>query len=273
VSKRCVSQVEAAQVYLNIARAVSCLRNFNHSNMQAWGNVGQVRTVGTTMSSAASYFVLTSIQSTKSSFGPSKAQCPCAGEIDKVRAQIGNATEIPFDATIVASEQAIELWIKVRDCQTSSSDAHESLIQVYKKLIEQFEGAISTYAIQSPPSPSKDAFATTNRLSTVDGWRDESSIRRHGQGDPTSRGSGLQTPGVTCIPSKMFLGSYELDDQQCRQLAVELIYKKLIEMGVILNQARYWHITEATEVHFEADASFKRILRLLGSIDSAKPDR
>jgi hypothetical protein len=69
------------------------------------------------------------------------------------------------------------------------------------------------------------------------------------------------------------LGSYELDDQQCRQLAVELIYKKLIEMGVILNQARYWHITEATEVHFEADASFKRILRLLGSIDSAKPDR
>jgi hypothetical protein len=190
-----------------------------------------------------------------------------------VRAQIGNATEIPFDATIIASEQAIELWPRVRDCQTSSPAAHESLMHIYKKLIEQFEGAISTYAMQGTPSSPKDAFTSTNRLSTVESWTEESSSHRHWQGTPRSRAYGLQTPGVTCIPSKMFLGSYELDDQQCRQLALELIYKKLKEMGAVLNQARNGDSTEATEVHLEADAGFTRVLRLLGSIDTAKPDR
>lgn len=167
--------------------------------------------------------------------------------------------EVSFDAIVAASEQAIDLWSKSQECQSCPSRVNETLLG-YGKLVDLLEGAIVTYASFIPRLPDTEASIAAIPSSQQNGQQDNLMI---GSFTPPA------TPGIVCLPSAMSLGEHELDEQQSRHLALDLIGRKLKSLTAILHQMRHQEAGESNEMRSRADATFSRVLRLLSRVTTA----
>jgi hypothetical protein len=174
--------------------------------------------------------------------------------------QIENTGEVAFDAVVAACEQVVDLWSKSHACRTCPARVHERLLSIYGKLIDLLEGAITTYT-SSPPSLS-DA-PSTSLTSDRQAWRKSSSQYQNDQQDSIMSGALTtpSTPGIACRPSAMSLGEYELNEQQSRHLALDLIGRKLKSLAAILRQQ-----DDIDETRTRVDATLSRVLRLLSTV-------
>lgn len=189
-----------------------------------------------------------------------RSTCPCGPEIDNIWAQIRSIGEINFDALIAASEQAMDIWSNSRDCTFCLIYKKDSLFEIYRKLLDFFESAIITYTSKDIsdgsaieifglrsgqsrdlPQPHHDHGLTANII-------------------PTS-------VSTVCKHSRMSLGSYELDEHQSRQLALELIFRKLKDIGTAIHQMRHQESEEPHDKEKIESGDFSRVMRLLGRID------
>lgn len=174
--------------------------------------------------------------------------------------QIGNTGEVAFDVVVAASEQVVDLWSRSQACQTCPASVHERLLSIYGKLIDLLEDAITTYTSSS--SSLSDAPSTSPK-SDGQAWSKYSSQYQNDQQDSIMSGVSTtsSTPGTVCRPSTMTLGDYELNEQESRHLALNLIDRKLKSLATILRQQ-----DDINEMKTRVDATLSRVLRLLSTV-------
>jgi hypothetical protein len=74
-----------------------------------------------------------------------RRRCRCASETSAVASHIPNQDTVAFELIVEGTEQTIEAWHAIRDCQVCEG----SYVQIYtdyaEKLITLFESAIHAY--------------------------------------------------------------------------------------------------------------------------------
>jgi hypothetical protein len=168
--------------------------------------------------------------------------------------QIGNTGEVAFDALVAASERAVDLWSKSHACQTCTTSLHERFLSIYNKLIDLLEDAVTKYTSLSPSL--SNVHSTASMSDRQASRRPSSQHRNDGQESIAS---------IVCRPSVMSLGEYELNEQQSRHLAFELIARKLKSLATILRQMLDQD-ENIDEMKTKVDTALSRVWRLLSTV-------
>jgi hypothetical protein len=201
------------------------------------------------------------------SFAP-KTQCHCVKEAEEIWTQIGSIKEVSFDAIFGISEQVSGFWSKSQECQLCPERFYERLLEIYGKLVDFFEGAIVTYTSFHPPDKQARMIpgSSHSTYSPDRHARPSSSQNRQQDTDMSGTSALLSTPRIVCVPSAILLGDYEIDEQQSRYLALDLVRRKLKGLAVILYQMLDQEKDEIVDTRSKIDAIFSRVLRLLSTV-------
>ncbi|KAL1846959.1 hypothetical protein VTK73DRAFT_174 [Phialemonium thermophilum] len=157
--------------------------------------------------------------------------CSCAADVAVAWKHIDSMGEITFDLILMASEQTLDFSGQWRACQTpgctSSPAIRTTLLRIYARLVDLLGAAVATYgeATTTTTPPLANATASSSSDTKASGgthrppWAWPSS-------QPQSRPVVPALP-FTCLPSQMRLGEHELDEQQSRVLALDLVCRTL----------------------------------------------
>lgn len=200
-----------------------------------------------------------------------KTQCSCVEEAERAWRRIESTVEISLDVIIIASAQTIDFSLQSQNCPShnfsSATEVNDTFMQIYAKLVYFLERAMTTYTGAMPlPDTHKLALnkaGEQNSLWPQDLRSLESAVQKL---DPVDRFlQQKQTPpvGVVCIPSKMALGEHELDEQQSKYLALDIICRTLRNMASVLQQMGGRKSAEIKKVDARLLAILLQVTRLV----------
>ncbi|KAI1198875.1 hypothetical protein F5X97DRAFT_342201 [Nemania serpens] len=189
----------------------------------------------------------------------SRSQCLCVEEITKARSNVENMIQVSLEAIMVTFEETINSWQQWKDCPrhdcSSTSVVQESMLQICARFLSLLEAAIAAYQTK-PNSPARHHIARNNQLPLTH-QSEAFTVAKHGrQSKETADRS------VICLPSKMALGQYELDEKESRHLGLDLVHRMVENLICTLQQMARGSVQDVSQT----DA------RLLGLLSRARRD-
>jgi hypothetical protein len=219
----------------------------------------------------------------------SRTQCSCAEEVAGAWKRIDSMTEMSLGVILNASAQTVDFSVQFQECQSrgcfSASHVQDILLQIYERLVDLLQGAIHTYTSALPGLPGTPESVPSTKHTTsgfcdlirqpVDS-RSLASVRQRVGYQPGVRQDSAEKDttsslesNVVCLPTRMALGDHELDEQQSRYLALELVTRTLRNLAGTLRQIGRRHVEQGGKVDDRVLAILARVSRLTSAASSA----
>lgn len=200
----------------------------------------------------------------------SKVGCSCLEEIAGVWKCVSSWNEVNFDDIIQACEKAVDFSIKLPSCKLrvcpSESTINETLLDIYEKLINLLEFSISTHiqspllAQRSPPTSSDKVENNRPSQSTVNSGAELAAL---------SMRVAQSENNVLCPMSRMFLGDFELDEEQRTVLSLEISCQTLKNLAYALQNMGCRSLRNEEKAVERAITMFSQVMKILGTSTTA----
>ena len=200
-----------------------------------------------------------------------RSQCLCVQEAARAWERIESMVEISVDVIIIASAQTIDFSLHSRNCQShslsSATVVKDTLLQIYLKLVDFLQRAITTYTGTAPlPDTPESSFKEAREQSSpwpLDHRSLESAVQKSDHQHGVVQAEQTPTVNVICVPSKMALGEHELDEQQSKYLALDIFCRTLRNLAGALQQIEGRETAEFRKVDARVLAILLQVTRIL----------
>ncbi|KAI0912700.1 hypothetical protein F4823DRAFT_580069 [Ustulina deusta] len=196
----------------------------------------------------------------------SRPQCFCVEDITRAQNNVESMIQVSLEGIMVACEDTANSWQQWKGCPqhdcSSTLGVQDSMLQICTKLLSLLEAAMATYQT-TPNTAARQPIAQDIQLPLA-----------HPSGAFIVAKSGRQSKetaarSVVCLPSKMSLGQYELDERESRHLGLDLVHKMVENLTCILQQMARGGVQDISQTDSRLLALLSRARRDMDTTSAA----